>query len=74
MNLNNNMVFEIKSGFMPNLSNSDTLKIIESKQGSVIIQMNNSKCRGVFPLDNFQYWIRKGVLIPINGGQKEKTS
>ncbi|PLS17370.1 hypothetical protein CVD28_12450 [Bacillus sp. M6-12] len=67
MNVNNDMVFEIKSNFMPNITNSDTLRIIESKKGSVVIQMNNSNSRGVFPLDNFYYWIKKGALIPIQG-------
>lgn len=73
MNLYNNMEFEIKSSFIPNLSNSDTLKIVEVTPGSVVVQMHNSNCRGVFPLDSFQYWIKKSSLIYIND-QEEKTS
>lgn len=66
MNLYKNMEFEMKSCFMPNISNSETLKILEITQGSVVIQMHESNCRGVFPLDNFQYWLKKGSLIKIN--------
>lgn len=73
MNLYNNMEFEIKSSFIPNLSNSDTLKIVEVTPGSVVVQMHNSNCRGVFPLDSFQYWIKKSSLIHIHD-QEEKTS
>lgn len=73
MNLYNNMEFEIKSSFIPNLSNSDTLKIVEVTPGSVVVQMHNSNCRGVFPLDSFQYWIKKSSLIYIND-QEERTS
>ncbi|WP_108672053.1 hypothetical protein [Peribacillus acanthi] len=65
MNLASNMEFEMKSSFLPNLSNSNTLKILDVSQGSVIIKMNNSNYRGVFPIDNFQYWIKKGQLINI---------
>lgn len=74
MNLYNDMEFEMKSCFMPNISNnSDTLKILEVTDRSVIIKMHNSNCRGVFPLDSFQYWIRKNSLIHIND-QEKKTS
>ena len=73
MDLYSNMKFEIKSSFIPNLSNSDTLKILEVTPGSVVVQMQNSSSRGVFPLDNFQYWIKRNSLIYIND-QEEKTS
>ncbi|WP_153126632.1 hypothetical protein [Peribacillus tepidiphilus] len=73
MNLYNNMEFEIKSSFIPNLSKSDKLKILDVTPKSVVIQLHNSKCRGVFPFDHFQYWIKKGSLIPINE-HVEKTS
>ncbi|MHC0039162.1 hypothetical protein [Pseudoneobacillus sp. C159] len=72
MNLHNNMEFEMKESFIPNLSKSDTLKIIEVTGESVIVQMQNSNCRGVFPLDSFQYWIRRSSLVPID--QDIKTS
>lgn len=65
MNLSRNMEFEIKGNFMPNLHNSERLKILEVSPESVVIQMQNSNSRGVFPLDNFQYWIRKNSLIYI---------
>ncbi|MGM0873265.1 MAG: hypothetical protein ACQEWV_00435 [Bacillota bacterium] len=73
MNLYNNMEFEMKGSFIPNISNSDTLRILEVTEGSVVIQMNNSKRRGVFPLDSFQYWIKRNSLIHINEHEK-KTS
>jgi hypothetical protein len=60
------MEFEIKGNFMPNLHNSERLKILEVSPESVVIQMQNSNSRGVFPLDNFQYWIRKNSLIYIS--------
>ena len=66
MNLSRNMEFEIKGNFMPNLHNSERLKILEVSPESVVIQMQNSNSRGVFPLDNFQYWIRKNSLIYIS--------
>jgi hypothetical protein len=73
MNLYNNMEFEMKSSFLPNISKSDTLKIVEVNKDNVVIQMQDSNCRGVFPLDSFQYWIKKSSLIHIND-QEEKTS
>jgi hypothetical protein len=73
MELYNNMEFEMKSSFLPNISKSDTLKILEVTPGSVVVQMHNSNCRGVFPLDNFQYWIKRNSLIFVNESE-EKTS
>lgn len=66
MNLSNNMEFEITGNFMPNLNNSERLKILEVSPESVVIQMQNSNSRGVFPLENFQYWIRKNSLIYVS--------
>lgn len=73
MDLYNNMEFELSGNFIPNISNSDKLKIIEVTNGSVVIQMNNSKRRGIFPLDSFQYWVKRRSLILINDEEK-KTS
>ncbi|MBO1512584.1 hypothetical protein [Metabacillus bambusae] len=73
MDLYNNMEFELKGSFIPNISNSDKLKILEVTEGSVVIQMNNSKRRGIFPLDSFQYWIKRNSLIHI-GENEKKTS
>jgi hypothetical protein len=73
LDLYNNMQFEMKKSFIPNISNSNTLKILEVTNESVVVQMHNSNCRGVFPLDNFQYWIKKSSLIHIND-QEQKTS
>jgi hypothetical protein len=73
MELYNNMEFEMKSSFLPNISKSDTLRILEVTTGSVVVQMHNSNCRGVFPLDNFQYWIKRNSLIFVNENE-EKTS
>lgn len=63
----------MKSSFIPNISKSDKLRVLEVTDGSVIVQMENSNCRGVFPLDNFNYWIKKSSLIHIND-QEKKTS
>lgn len=73
MELYDNMEFEMKSSFIPNISHSNRLKIIEVNPGSVVVKMHNSNCRGVFPLDNFQYWIKKNSLVHIIE-QEEKTS
>lgn len=73
LDLTNNMEFEMKSCFTPNLNNSHTLTILDVTPSSVIIQMNTPDCRGVFPLDSFQYWIKKGSLVHINDIEK-KTS
>ncbi|KOP84006.1 hypothetical protein AMS60_10535 [Bacillus sp. FJAT-21945] len=67
------MEFEMKSCFTPNISNSHSLKVLDVTSSSVIIQMNDPDCRGVFPLDSFQYWIKKGSLIQIHDTEK-KTS
>jgi hypothetical protein len=73
LELDKNMQFEIKSGFMPNLSMSDSLTILEVTQNSVVIQMNKSNGRGVFPSENLQYWIKKGLLVKMDD-QHKKTS
>ncbi|MCQ6276269.1 hypothetical protein JMM81_15190 [Bacillus sp. V3B] len=73
MDLYKNMEFEMKSSFIPNFSHSETLRILEVTDASVVIQMDNSECRGVFPLDHFNYWIKKSSLIHINE-HHEKTS
>ncbi|PLR89132.1 hypothetical protein [Bacillus sp. T33-2] len=73
MNLYNNMEFEMTSSFIPNISKSDKLKILEITSDKVVIKMENSICRGVFPLDSFQYWIKKGALIQIDD-HEQKTS
>lgn len=63
----------MKNSFIPNISHSNTLKILKVTDESVVIQMNQSNCRGVFPSDNFQYWIKKGSLIYIDE-LEEQTS
>lgn len=74
MELQRNMEFAVKSSFVPNISNAESLKIIEVSKNSVVVQMNNSGCRGVFPLDNFQYWIRRSSLVYINESENEEKS
>ncbi|MGM7720030.1 hypothetical protein [uncultured Metabacillus sp.] len=73
MELHDNMEFKLKGSFIPNISNSDKLKILEVTGRSVVIQMNNSKRRGVFPLDSFQYWIKRNSLIHIDGSEKRTS-
>jgi hypothetical protein len=75
MNLHTNMEFEIKNSFVPNLSNSDTLRIVEVSKESVVVQMQNSSSRAVFPLDSFKYLIRKSSLVRLNEyEEQEQTS
>jgi hypothetical protein len=73
MELYSNMEFEMKSSFLPNLTKSETLKILEVSNGSVVVQMDNSNFRGVFPVDHFNYWIKRSSLIYRNENE-EKTS
>ncbi|HLO12437.1 MAG TPA: hypothetical protein VK190_09500 [Pseudoneobacillus sp.] len=73
MDLYNNMEFEMKKSFIPNISKSDTLKILEITPGSIVVQMHNSNCRGVFPVDSFKYWIKNSSLIHITETE-QKTS
>ncbi|WP_175638752.1 hypothetical protein [Metabacillus schmidteae] len=73
MDLHHNMEFKLSGNFLPNISNSDRLKILEISDESVVIQMNNSKRRGVFPKDSFQYWIKRKSLIAVHEDEK-KTS
>lgn len=73
MDLHSDMEFEMKGSFIPNISKSDKLRILEVTPGSVIVQMKNSTCRGVFPVDNFQYWIKRSSLVHITE-QEQKTS
>ncbi|MCM3664739.1 hypothetical protein M3204_10010 [Mesobacillus subterraneus] len=72
MEYHNNMEFEIKSGFLPNMYNSNRLKVLEVSGRSVIVKMNNSENRGVFPVDNFDYWIKRGLLVNVN--ENKRTS
>lgn len=72
MEYQNNMEFEIRHGFMPNMYNSDRLKVLEVSDSSVIIKMNNAENRGVFPVDHFDYWIKRGLLVNVN--DKRRTS
>jgi hypothetical protein len=74
LKLVNNMEFEITSDFIPNLSNAQKLKIVEVTPGSVVVQMQNSSCRGVFPVDNFQYWIKRSSLIYINDQEQQQQT
>jgi hypothetical protein len=73
MEISRNMTFEIKSSFIPNISNSESLRVLEVTDASVVVQMTNSESRGVFPIDHFQYWIKKNSLILMNESQ-EQTS
>jgi hypothetical protein len=73
MKLSNNMEFEMKESFIPNISKSTVLRIVEVTPGSVIVQMQESKCRGVFPLDSFQYWIKRNSLILLNEKALKKS-
>lgn len=72
MEYHNNMEFEIKTGFLPNMYNSNRLKVLEVSGRSVIVKMNNSEYRGVFPVDNFDYWIKRGLLVNVN--ENKRTS
>jgi hypothetical protein len=72
MDYQNNMEFEIRNGFLPNMYNSDRLKVLEVSDSSVIIKMSNAENRSVFPVDNFDYWIKRGLLVNIN--EKRRTS
>ncbi|MCM3575187.1 MULTISPECIES: hypothetical protein [Mesobacillus] len=72
MDYQNNMEFEIRHGFLPNMYNSDRLKVLEVSNSSVIIKMNNAENRSVFPVDNFDYWIKRGLLVNVN--EKRRTS
>ncbi|MCM3177928.1 hypothetical protein ACUXCC_001932 [Cytobacillus horneckiae] len=70
ISLKKNMEFKIKDGFSPNICFSESLKIIDVTDGSIIIQMNKSNRRGVFPSDHFYYWLNKGALVEIKDHQK----
>jgi hypothetical protein len=72
MDYQNNMEFEIRHGFLPNIYNSDRLKVLEVSDSSVIIKMSNAENRSVFPVDNFDYWIKRGLLVNVN--EKRRTS
>lgn len=66
MNYSNDMEFEIQEGFMPNFYNSETLKIVEVNENNIVIRMNNAINRSIFPVDHFDYWIKRGLLIDIS--------
>ncbi|NSL52669.1 hypothetical protein [Calidifontibacillus erzurumensis] len=74
MQLHNNMEFEIKDNFIPNLNKANRLKILEVSPESVVVQMQNSKSRGVFPIDHFQYYIRKNLLVHIKEEEERLES
>lgn len=60
----------MESSFSPNISKSERLKVIDVTPSSVIIEMYNPNCKGVFPTESFQYWIKRGSLIPLEEKQK----
>lgn len=72
MEYQNNMEFEIRNGFLPNMYNSDRLKVLDVTDRSVIIKMNNAENRSVFPVDHLDYWIKRGLLVNVN--EKKRTS
>lgn len=72
MDFYTNMEFEIKKGFLPNMNNSESLKVLEVTDSSVVIKMSNAENRGVFPKDNFHYWVKRGMLVCHN--EKKRTS
>ena len=61
----------MESSFSPNISKSERLKVIDVTSKSVVIEMYNPNCKGVFPTDSFQYWIKRGSLIPLEEKHKE---
>ena len=68
MELQRNMEFEIKNSFIPNFSQSESLRILEVTNSSVVIQMDKSGSRGVFPLDHFSF-IEERVVIAADSLQ-----
>lgn len=68
----NDMEFEIRHGFAPNMNNSDRLKVLEVHENSVVIKMNKAVHRGVFPKDNLRYWIKRGLLVNVK--ENKRTS
>ena len=60
-----NKEYTMEKDFAPNINNSEKLKVIDATSSSIMIQMYNPDCKGVFPSESFQYWIKKGLLIPI---------
>jgi hypothetical protein len=73
LDLYNNMEFQMKESFIPNITNSDTLKIVEVTPGSVVVQIRNSACRGVFPVDSFQSWIKRNSLILLDENEQKSS-
>ncbi|KKK37142.1 hypothetical protein WQ57_15570 [Mesobacillus campisalis] len=73
MKLHKDMQFKIKEGFMANLHSSDTLTILEVTPSSVVIQMNKSNGRGVFPYESFEYWVKRGLLAQMNDHHKRTS-
>ena len=66
MNYLSDMEFEIQQGFMPNFYNSETLKIVEVNENNLVIRMNNAVNRSIFPVDHFNFWIKRGLLVKIS--------
>lgn len=66
-----NKEFAMENSFSPNISKSERLKVVDVTSKSVVIEMYNPNCKGVFPTDSFQYWIKRGSLIPIEEKYKE---
>lgn len=66
-----NKEFAMESSFSPNISKSERLKVIDVTSKSVVIEMYNPNCKGVFPADSFQYWIKRGSLIPLEEEHKK---
>lgn len=71
MQLKQNMKFDITNKFIPNFCQAKSLKITNVNASSVMIEMENAKSRGVFPLSQFQSLVRDGALIAIENSKED---
>ncbi len=74
MELQVNMNFFITEKFIPNFCNSQTLQILHLNEKTVKIEMNPSKTRGAFPINQFKGLVKNATLILEQEGVMVPTS
>ena len=65
MELKREMQFEMAEDFMANLSGSKIFTILEVNGESLVVQMDRSTKRSVFPMDCVRHWVKRELLNPI---------
>ena len=67
------MQFEISEDFMANLSGSKRMTVLEVNEQSLVVQMDQSTKRSVFPQDCVRHWLKRELLLPVREEPKKSS-